>query len=185
VTDGGLKIAELETWFTATDPLIFKASSPEEMLGLLLARVDGAMDSDWANGGATCHGFEAARSLCGWLRQRGGSLSTPQGWTFSEPPGLVLNKLSMAWWLYTLAATEETLTEELRSALIETSKAFQATHGEIRNLATVLAPDQDISALSEHFVAAAAEMLRHLLAMTRGLVDLYNLRPRPSPTQAS
>ena len=167
----------METWLCATDPLIFKASSPEEMLGLLLARLEGAMNSDRANGDATRWGFEAARNLCGWLCQRGASLSTPRGWTFEEPPGLVLNKLSMAWWLYTWAATERTLTAELRSALIETSEAFRATHGDIRNLATALKPGGDISTLSEHFAAAAAEMLRHLLAMTRGLVELYGLVP--------
>ncbi|MBN1609712.1 MAG: hypothetical protein JW940_23975 [Polyangiaceae bacterium] len=80
MTDRGLEFRRTETWLCATDSLIFKASSPEEMLGLLLARVEGAMDSD---------------------------------------------------------------------------------------------------------LAAAAEMLRHLLAMTRGLVQLYGLRARPSLTQPS
>ena len=50
MSDGGLKSMGMETWLCATDPLIFKASSPEEMLGLLLARLEGAMNSDRANG---------------------------------------------------------------------------------------------------------------------------------------
>ncbi|MBN1612783.1 MAG: hypothetical protein JW940_39540 [Polyangiaceae bacterium] len=65
------------------------------------------------------------------------------------------------------------------------SRVFRSTHTELRAPATALASGGNLSGLPEPSAAAAAEVLRHLLAMARGLVDLYGLRARPPLGQPS
>ena len=172
-----VKVPGIETWSCATDPLVFKASSPEQMLSLLVARVHSAIDVDRATTNAGTQSAGAARSLCGWLLERGDSLPTPAEWMFDDSPGTLLNKMVMAWSLYSWAATEKTLTPELRSALIEAMTVATPDAPDLTaSMAASLEPGADLSRLAPVFVDAASQALHHLLTMAQGLVDLYALR---------
>lgn len=167
------KVPGIETWFSASDPLVFRASTPQQMLSLLLARIHDALGSEPANATRALEMMGVVRNLCGWLIERGDALPTPQGWAFEDSPGLLLNKAAMTWSLYVWAMSERTLTSDLRSALVEMMKANVPDPPQSADDLSELALGMDLSSLQPAFIAAASESLDHLVRLVEGLVALY------------